>query len=591
MDGSNGLSEAEAEFVAFAQSRQPELLRVAHLVCGDVGIAQGVLRHVFVTLARQWGRVEEERPDAVVRHLVYRDAVASWRRRDLASPRAGEHGIRWEDGGFAEDEDATDDERRRAEVMAALDSLTPAQRSVIVACHLEDHGEDAAAALLGRPLRVVRRDDEAVLALLGWTPDDARENLELASDDLPETDLLGDAWAQAGRQRRSVVRRSLLAAGFVLAGGAVAAVALREPDAPPRPRPVPTSSSSAAVADGRLPLLQVQGVRVYLAPDPRSEANLPVYPLREELALPETLAAGPVEARAVLGEQGLTGVANAVRGVFMVATSGDRSSPVLYAPNASTPYVLVRSVQMPLSSLRSGPLGPRSIADDRHRVVFHRPAAVVILDARDGSVIEVPVPDPTIAAAGWARDGRTVVARGRDAGWLIDPENYGVRRAENAVSPDWSDLVDSGGATVLRTFSGEGELTGTKDLRGPPLVPHGTSVSNTEGWVSTGAWLPETYQRAVQRSQGLMAAQGDLPPIPRVLAATEGPLVPAQCYRALGWGPSAVVFLESRSERAGFQGTVRRVLAWDVTRARLWRVADIGPASLMLGDFTGSFAI
>ena len=44
MDGSNGLSEAEAEFVAFAQSRQPELLRVAHLVCGDVGIAQGVLR-------------------------------------------------------------------------------------------------------------------------------------------------------------------------------------------------------------------------------------------------------------------------------------------------------------------------------------------------------------------------------------------------------------------------------------------------------------------------------------------------------------------------------------------------------------------
>jgi hypothetical protein len=88
-----------------------------------------------------------------------------------------------------------------------------------------------------------------------------------------------------------------------------------------------------------------------------------------------------------------------------------------------------------------------------------------------------------------------------------------------------------------------------------------------------------------------MAAQGDLPPIPRVLAATEGPLVPAQCYRALGWGPSAVVFLESRSERAGFQGTVRRVLAWDVTRARLWRVADIGPASLMLGDFTGSFAI
>ena len=42
-------------------------------------------------------------------------------------------------------------------------------------------------------------------------------------------------------------------------------------------------------------------------------------------------------------------------------------SLVLYAPNAPTPYVLVPSVRMPLASLRSGPLGPRSIDDDRHR--------------------------------------------------------------------------------------------------------------------------------------------------------------------------------------------------------------------------------
>ena len=88
-------------------------------------------------------------------------------------------------------------------------------------------------------------------------------------------------------------------------------------------------------------------MRVYLAPDPRSEANLPEYPLREELAFPQVLGAGPVGERAVLGEQGLTGVSTGVRGVFMVATSEDRSSPVLYAPNAPTPYVLVPSVRMP----------------------------------------------------------------------------------------------------------------------------------------------------------------------------------------------------------------------------------------------------
>jgi len=223
--------------------------------------------------------------------------------------------------------------------------------------------------------------------------------------------------------------------------------------------------------------------------------------------------------------------------------------------------------------------------------VLHRPAGVVVVDARDGSMLEIPVPDPTLVVAGFARDGQTIVARGRDAGWVIDPRTAQVRRSEDAVSPDWSDLVDSGGAAVLRTFSGQGEITGSKDLRGPPVVPHSTSVANTEGWVSTGAFLPETYQREIERSQGLVAAQGDLPPVPRILAATEGPLVPAQCYRAMGWGPAAVVFFESRSQRPGFQGTVRRLLAWDVLRARLWRVADIEPAGVREGEFTGSYAI
>ncbi|HWS57796.1 MAG TPA: hypothetical protein VN257_04595, partial [Actinotalea sp.] len=288
---------------------------------------------------------------------------------------------------------------------------------------------------------------------------------------------------------------------------------------------------------------------------------------------------------------GLAGVAEAIRAVYLVGSGQGWCSPVLYAPRAADPWVLTASVRVPQTFGRPGPAGTRAIADDRHRVVLHRPAGVVVLDARDGSVVEVPVPDPTLTVAGWARDGQSVVARGRDAGWLIDPGTAQVRRSGGAVGPDWSDLVDAGGAAVLRTFSGAGEITGSKDLRGPPLVPHSPSVANTEGWVGAGAFLPGTYQREVERSQGLVVAQGDLPPVPRVLAATEGPLVPAQCYRALAWAPVGVVLFESRSQRPGFQGTVRRVLAWDVTRARLWRVADIDPAGAGVGEFTGSYAI
>jgi hypothetical protein len=76
-----------------------------------------------------------------------------------------------------------------------------------------------------------------------------------------------------------------------------------------------------------------------------------------------------------------------------------------------------------------------------------------------------------------------------------------------------------------------------------------------------------------------------------VLAAATGPLVPKGAYRALGWGPRDVVLFESRSERAGFQGIVRRVLAWDVNEGVLYQVADVDRAATTPGEFSGSYAL
>jgi len=236
------------------------------------------------------------------------------------------------------------------------------------------------------------------------------------------------------------------------------------------------------------------------------------------------------------------------------------------------------------------PLGPRSISDDRHRVVIPQPGRVVVLDARDGRVVTVEMPDPTLSLAGWARDG-TVVARGRDDGWLIDPVTRVATRTTRAVNPDWADLAAADSGALLRSFSGSGALTGSQPLLGPPVVPNTTSVSNTEGWVAGGAFLPGAYQAAVGRSQGLVAVHSDLPPKPRVLAATAGPLVPKGAYRALGWGPRDVVLFESRSERAGFQGQVRRVLAWDVNEGVLYQVADVDRAAGAPGEFSGIYTL
>ena len=413
---------------------------------------------------------------------------------------------------------------------------------------------------------------------------DLRELLELASDDVPDLDLAAPAWDEARRRNRAVVRRSALVVGGLAAAGAVGFVVRDRTPAPgPRPSVTPT-----VAADGRMPTARVDGVTVYLAPDPPDEALLPRYPDAARLQLPRHLGPADASIRAELGPGG--GVEEPLRAVFLVVAEGGGYHPVLLAPAA--PFeVEVPALRVNQWEGVQSALGPRSISDDRHRLVIPQPGRVVVLDARDGSVVTIEVPDPTLSLAGWARDRTTVVARGRDDGWLIDVESRSVAHRASAVNPDWADLSAREGVAQLRTFSGSGTLTGSKLLLGPPVVPNTASVSNTEGWVAGGAFLPGAYQQAVERSQGLVAVHSDLPPNPRVLAASTGPLVPKGSYRALGWGPRDVVLFESRSERAGFQGMVRRVLAWDVNEGLLYQVSDVDRAAAAPGEFSGTYTL
>jgi len=415
---------------------------------------------------------------------------------------------------------------------------------------------------------------------------DLRELLELASDDVPDLDLAPEAWEEARRRNRTVVRRTVLGVGGVAAVGALGLV-LRDRNGSPVPSPTATSTATVA-ADGRMPTAQIGGVTVYLAPDPPDEALLPRYPDAARLKIPRHLGPADLAIRAELGPGG--GVAEPLRAVFLVVAEGGGFHPVLFAPDA--PF----QVEVPTVRINQGEgvqsaLGPRSISDDRHRIVIPQPGRVVVLDARDGSVVTVEVPDPTLSLAGWARDGTLVVARGRDYGWLIDPRTGDLRQGRSAVNPDWAELAQGDAGAELRSFSGTGELTGIRLLLGAPVVPITTSVSNTEGWVAGGAFLPGAYQGALGRSQGLVAVHSDLPPMPRVLAATTGPLVPKGAYRALAWGPRDVVLFESRSERSGFQGLVRRVLAWDVNEGLLYQVADLDRAAATPGEFSGTYAL
>ena len=131
------------EFVDYVQARQHTLLRATYLVCGDLRLAEDLLRAALVELARQWDRVREEQPDLFVRRRLYRDAVASWRHRPpdqlLESPEWLEPDEPW---------DADVVERRR-EVLRALSALTPRQRAVVVLRWFEERDEHDVADVIG----------------------------------------------------------------------------------------------------------------------------------------------------------------------------------------------------------------------------------------------------------------------------------------------------------------------------------------------------------------------------------------------------------------------------------------------------------
>ena len=133
------------EFVDYAQSRQRTLLRAAYLVCGDLRIAEQLVRSAVVQLARQWSRVREEQPDLFVRRLLYRDAIASWRHR----PPEHLATTPWSEPDDPDERWDAEEVERRREVLRALDALTPRQRAVVVLRWFEERGEREVAGVLG----------------------------------------------------------------------------------------------------------------------------------------------------------------------------------------------------------------------------------------------------------------------------------------------------------------------------------------------------------------------------------------------------------------------------------------------------------
>jgi RNA polymerase sigma-70 factor (sigma-E family) len=144
------------EFTRWARARQGHLLRASLLLTGDRHRAEDLVQEALAKVAMRWGRLRGSSPDAYARTVMYHDHVSWWRKRrrevltaydvDLAEPGP--------------------EPERRILLLAALATLTPRQRAVVVLRYFEDLTERDAAEALGVSVGTVKSQTHLALRRL-----------------------------------------------------------------------------------------------------------------------------------------------------------------------------------------------------------------------------------------------------------------------------------------------------------------------------------------------------------------------------------------------------------------------------------------
>lgn len=158
-------SDRDSEFVGFTRDHRRDLLRTATLLCaGDEAFAEDLVQTTLTRLYLAWGRVRRaESPLAYARrsltHVFIDETRRAHRRREttVADP-AGEL--------VAEPVVPGADPDVRAVVLAALSSLGPRQRAVVVLRHWHDLDVADTAKVLGCSPGTVKSQNARALAHL-----------------------------------------------------------------------------------------------------------------------------------------------------------------------------------------------------------------------------------------------------------------------------------------------------------------------------------------------------------------------------------------------------------------------------------------
>lgn len=151
-----------AAFERFVAEHGDRLLHTAYGLCGDWQHAEDLVQHALSAVARRWSVIESN-PVGYAYRCVVRSNIDRWRalsRRPevLLDPRD-----------FAALGPAVSDARDDGAVLAALRTLPPRQRAIVVLRYLQDLSEADTADALGISIGAVKSGASRALARLRHT--------------------------------------------------------------------------------------------------------------------------------------------------------------------------------------------------------------------------------------------------------------------------------------------------------------------------------------------------------------------------------------------------------------------------------------
>jgi RNA polymerase sigma-70 factor (sigma-E family) len=159
---------ARGEFERFVASSAERLLRTAYLVVWDRAEAEDLVQECLLRVARRWSRVRSMRqPEGYARRILINLALdradARAHRRGELEPPDGGRFVDLVDEASSRDLEAIE---RKAELLAAIATLAPRQRVVLVLRYFEDLPEAQVAEILGCSLGTVKSTASRALTRL-----------------------------------------------------------------------------------------------------------------------------------------------------------------------------------------------------------------------------------------------------------------------------------------------------------------------------------------------------------------------------------------------------------------------------------------